>query len=152
MMWGKLIMKLPSFGFQLGSSVVPCPDWNMLSKGSMFFCLVSVCALNSWYYFIWSCCWLGFWCDADFLKFTVLSLMWTTKVLYRLWKVHCHQSFIQLISDCSQSVGKSIFGAHCEGLCTTLWPVGWIVVVLCHSSCEQMMRAVQEEMWSSITY
>lgn len=132
MMWGKLIMKLPSFGFQLESCVVPspCPEWNILSKGSMFFCLLSARALNSWYYFIWSCCWLGFWCDAVFLKFTVLSVMWTTKVPYRLWRVHCRQSFIQLISDCSRSVGKSIFRAYCEGLCTTLWPVGWMVMML----------------------
>lgn len=59
--------------------------------------------------------------------------MWTTKMQCRWWKAHWHQSFVQLISDCSLSVGRSIFGACCEGLCMTLWPLRWIVLRLCHS-------------------
>ena len=61
--WCKLIMKLHSLRFQLESSVIPSPhpDWNIHSKGSMFFYLVAICSLNSWYSFVvWSYSWLDY--------------------------------------------------------------------------------------------
>lgn len=90
--------------------------------------------------FYLSCCWL----DSDVVlafKIYCLFLIWAMNMQYRWWNARWHQSFVQLILECSLSMGRLTFGACCKGLCMTFWPLRWIVLRLCYCSlCEQWLK------------